>query len=397
MLLHHPIQQDLASSQAVVDVEIVIPVFNEAHSIEQCLRALTSYLSSSFPFTWRVTVADNASTDATWNTVRRLERAMPGVRGTHLDQKGRGRALKATWLASSARVVAYMDVDLSTDLAALLPLVAPLLSEHSDVAIGTRLAVGSRVQRGAKREFISRCYNALLHATLATHTTDAQCGFKAMRREVAAALLPLVEDDSWFFDTELLAVAERNGFRIAEIPVDWVDDPDSRVHVASTALDDLRGVVRLLRSFSAGHGVIEGRSLGADRPTPGLATQVVPFAAIGIATTILFAVIFVLLAPRIGLVAADVVALALATFANLAGNRRLTFAFRGPTGMARHYVAGVLVGAIPLSLNLIALGIASLVSAGSLSVALLAVTVANLMATALRFVLLRRWVFVTPR
>ena len=138
-----------------------------------------------------------------------------------------------------------MDVDLSTDLAALLPLVAPLISGHSDVAIGTRLHRGSRVIRGPKREFISRCYNLILRGTLAARFSDAQCGFKAIRADVARELLPLVQDTGWFFDTELLVLAERSGLRIHEVPVDWVDDPDSRVNIVRRAKDDLKGVARV--------------------------------------------------------------------------------------------------------------------------------------------------------
>ena len=141
-----------------------------------------------------------------------------------------------------------MDVDLSTDLAALLPLVAPLLSGHSDLAIGSRLARGARVVRGAKREFISRCYNLILRASLAARFTDAQCGFKAIRADVAARLLPLVQDTGWFFDTELLVLAQRAGLRIHEVPVDWVDDPDSRVDIR------VHGNGRPARRRAAGQG-----------------------------------------------------------------------------------------------------------------------------------------------
>ena len=139
-----------------------------------------------------------------------------------------------------------MDVDLATGLDALLPLVAPMLSGHSDLAIGTRLAPGSHVVRGARREFISRGYNFIVRSALRSTCTDAQCGFKAMRREAAAELLPLVDDQAWFFDTEVLVTAQRLGLRIHEVPVDWVDDTDSRVEVVSTALQDLRGVWRML-------------------------------------------------------------------------------------------------------------------------------------------------------
>ena len=233
-------------------LDVVVPVYNEQAGLESCLRRLHAYLTAEFPYRFRVTVADNASTDGTLAVARRVAAQLPSVAVVHLDRKGRGRALRAVWSASDAPVLAYMDVDLSTDLAALAPLVAPLLSGHSDLAIGTRLARGSRVVRGTKREVISRGYNLILRGTLATRFSDAQCGFKAIRADVAAGLLPLVEDDGWFFDTELLVLAERSGLRIHEVPVDWVDDPDSRVDVVATAVADLRGVARVSRALATG-------------------------------------------------------------------------------------------------------------------------------------------------
>ena len=238
-----------AASPAPV-VDIVVPVYNEEADLESSVRRLRAYLDDRFPFASAITIADNASTDATWVIARRLADSMPGVRALHLDQKGRGRALRQAWLASEAPIVAYTDVDLSTDLDALLPLVAPLLSGHSQVSIGSRLARGARVTRGPKREFISRSYNLILRSVLRVGFRDAQCGFKAMRADVARLLLPEVRDQAWFFDTELLVLAERAGLRVHEVPVDWVDDPDSRVAIGSTALADLRGVWRLLRSRS---------------------------------------------------------------------------------------------------------------------------------------------------
>jgi glycosyltransferase involved in cell wall biosynthesis len=243
------------------DVEIVIPVYNEENALEGSLRRLHRYLTDRFPFDWTVTVVDNASTDGTWALACRLAGQLEGLRALHLDRKGRGLALRSAWAGSHATVVAYMDVDLSTDLDALLPLVAPLLSGHSDLAIGTRLARGARVVRGPKREVISRIYNLILKVTLHNRFSDAQCGFKAGRTEVVQELLPLVEDDGWFFDTELLALAEHNRLRIHEVPVDWVDDPDSRVDVVSTATGDLKGVMRLLHRFARGEGTISWPSV----------------------------------------------------------------------------------------------------------------------------------------
>ena len=233
-------------------VEIVIPVYNEEAGLAASVERLQAYLQSSFPLPARVTIADNASTDGTWAVAQGLAARLPGVQAVHLEQKGRGRALSTVWQASDATVVAYMDVDLSTDLNALLPLVAPLISGHSDVAIGSRLTRSSRVVRGARRELISRGYNLLLHATLRARFSDAQCGFKAIRSDCARRLLPLVEDTGWFFDTELLVLAERAGLRIHEVPVDWVDDPDSRVDIVSTAVADLRGMARVGRALATG-------------------------------------------------------------------------------------------------------------------------------------------------
>jgi glycosyltransferase involved in cell wall biosynthesis len=229
----------------IPEIDIVVPVKNEEHGLAPSVTRLVGYLRDAFPFTARVTIADNGSTDRTWLVACSLEKAFTEVRAVHFDLPGRGRALHEVWSSSDAELLAYMDVDLSTDLNALLPLVAPLLSGHSDIAIGTRLAHGSRVVRGPKREIISRCYNLLLRVALRVRFSDAQCGFKAIRACQARQLLPLVADRGWFFDTELLVLAERAGLRIHEIPVDWTDDTDSRVDIVDTALRDLRGMARV--------------------------------------------------------------------------------------------------------------------------------------------------------
>ena len=241
---------DLRAHEAVLDV--VVPVYNEETDLPRCVRRLHAHLTRAFPYSFRITIADNASTDRTLAVAHELARDLPRVRVVHLAQKGRGRALAAVWSASDAPVLAYMDVDLSTDLGGLLPLVAPLISGHSDAAIGSRLARGARVVRGPKREFISRSYNFILRTVLGVRFSDAQCGFKAVRRDAAQLLLPLVEDTGWFFDTELLVLAERAGLRIHEVPVDWVDDPDSRVDIVATAVADLKGVARVLGGLVSG-------------------------------------------------------------------------------------------------------------------------------------------------
>jgi len=230
----------------LLDVEIVIPVHNERLALEGSVRMLHGYLSATFPFSWQITIVEGASTDGTLQIARRLMYELPRVGAMHVPAKGRGRALRTAWSVSRAEVLAYIDVDLSTDLNALLPLVAPLLAGHSDLAIGTRLAPGARVIRSRRRELISRAYNRLLALALRAHFSDAQCGFKAIRAGAAAELLPLVQDGAGFFDTELLVLAQRRGLRIHEVPVDWVEGAGSRVDVVPTALADLRGVARLL-------------------------------------------------------------------------------------------------------------------------------------------------------
>lgn len=228
-------------------VDIVLPVLNEQRVLEGSVRRLLQRLDTMRGFDARIVVADNGSTDGTLEVAHRLARMVPGVSVTHLNVRGRGRALRQAWTRSTADVVAYMDIDLSTDLAALQPLLELVASGRADVATGSRLAPGARVTRGVRRELISRAYNALLRAALEMPVCDAQCGFKAVRASVARTLLPSIEDEEWFFDTELLVRAHHAGFRVAELPVRWVEDRDSRVRVVRTALADLRGVWRLRR------------------------------------------------------------------------------------------------------------------------------------------------------
>ena len=229
-------------------VDIVLPVLNEQRVLEASVRRLRGHLDALRGFDARIVIADNGSTDGTLDVARRLVQTLRGVTVTHLDMRGRGRALRQAWTESSADVVAYMDIDLSTDLAALQPLLELVASGRADVATGSRLAPGASVTRGLRRELVSRAYNALLHEAIDMPVRDAQCGFKAVRASVARALLPSIEDEEWFFDTELLARAQRAGYRVAELPVRWVEDRDSRVRVVRTALADLRGVRRLRRA-----------------------------------------------------------------------------------------------------------------------------------------------------
>jgi glycosyltransferase involved in cell wall biosynthesis len=235
-------------------VDIVVPVFDEQRTLVPNVEALLAYLRAEFPCRYRIVVADNASADATPSIGRELAERYPEVDYLRLETKGRGLALRIAWLTSDANVVSYMDVDLSTNLESFLPLVAPVLSGHSELAIGTRLGHNAHIRRRLRREVLSRGYNLLIHAAFRAKFSDAQCGFKAMRADVARALVPLVRDDGWFFDTELLLLAERNGLRIYEVPVDWIEDLDSRVDLTSTIAGDLTGLWRVRREFWRGRG-----------------------------------------------------------------------------------------------------------------------------------------------
>jgi len=350
-------------------VEIAIPVYNEEVALERSVRRLHTFCAESLPWSFRIVIADNASEDATAAIGERLAAEHDEVAYLRLSEKGRGRALRRVWSRSDADVLAYMDVDLSTGLEALLPLVAPLVSGHSDLAIGTRLARGARVVRGPKRELISRTYNRLLHLTLRSRFSDAQCGFKAGRASVVKALLPRVEDQAWFFDTELLVLAERSDLRIHEVPVDWVDDPDSRVDIVSTAVEDLRGIARLGGELSR-------------------------FALVGIASTLLYLLLFVAMRGAIAPLAANAAALALSALFNTAANRRFTFGRRGRAGLLTHHVQGLVVFGLCLALTTVALaGLEALAPGASRAVEVPVLVVANAAATLLRYFLLRLWVF----
>jgi glycosyltransferase involved in cell wall biosynthesis len=227
-------------------LDIVIPVYNEAHVLAASVEKLRSFLhETKFLYTWRVVIADNASTDRTLDVAQELSRQHDDVAAIHVPQKGRGRALKKAWLESDAGAMCYMDVDLSTDLSCLLPLANAVLKDGYDLATGSRMTRGSKITRSLRRETTSRGFIALIKLLFFSKLSDTQCGFKAITRQAARELLPLVENDEWFFDTELLLLAEKGGYRVKDIPILWIEDPDSRVNVRKTVLEDLRGLARM--------------------------------------------------------------------------------------------------------------------------------------------------------
>ncbi|MBC7231771.1 MAG: glycosyltransferase family 2 protein [Chloroflexi bacterium] len=229
-----------------VRVDVVIPVYNEEKDLERSVHTLQQFLREHVDYQWRIVIADNASRDRTLEIAQELSKRYPGeVTYIHLDQKGRGRALRKAWTESDADILSYMDVDLSTDLSAFPPLINSLIDSEYDVAIGSRLKKGAQVQRGLKREIISRIYNLIIKLMFCNKFSDAQCGFKAVTRRAVREIVPLIKDQAWFFDSELLLLAERLGYKIYEVPVKWRDDPDSRVNILNTAWEDIKGLFRV--------------------------------------------------------------------------------------------------------------------------------------------------------
>ncbi|KUN89176.1 bifunctional glycosyltransferase family 2/GtrA family protein [Streptomyces griseoruber] len=404
-----PVDRVLLPDAGTATVDIVVPVHNEERALPGCLRTLHARLSEGFPFPWRITVADNASTDDTLATARRLADELPGVGVVHLDRKGRGLALRTVWGASDADIVAYMDVDLSTGLDGLLPLVAPLASGHSDLAIGSRLAPGARTVRGPRREFVSRCYNGIIRLTHGVRFSDAQCGFKAARTEVLRPLLKVTRDDAWFFDTELLLLAEHNGLRVHEVPVDWVEDVDTRVDVVSTATDDLRGLWRMARLKASGGARVDVRP----RPAPSaehpdailapatgrgvLSWEVGCFIAIGVVSTVGQALLYWLARGWWTPAVANLVSLFVLTVLNTEANRRLTFRHSSTAPARAHLGAGGLFVLGYLVTSGAVLWFKWLDPGASPSAETAVLAAASVAVTGVRFATLRLAVFAGPR
>ena len=371
-------------------VEVAIPVFNEEAILEASTRRLRTYLDESFPFETTIRIVDNASTDCTAEVADHLANTLPGVSVLHLGEKGKGCAIRAAWSTSSAQIVCYMDVDLSTDLGALLPLVAPLLSGHSDVAIGSRFAAGAHVLRGARREVVSRVYNVLVRGALRPQFTDATCGFKAARRETATALLPLVRDDQWFFDTEFLVLAERSGFRIHEVPVDWVDDSDSRVHLSSVAKADLRGVLRLMHNRATGQErLVTVGEVGEHLHS----SQSTRYASVGIVSTIAYLTIFFLLRQPLGTYAANVVAMGVSTIGNTIAHAFFTFGSKSGVSVKQAATAGGLGFVTGVALTTLVLGLENALGVFTASSEVVAILIGIVASSSVRLILLRSFAY----
>lgn len=230
-----------------IKIDVVIPVYNEEKDLEKNTTYLYRFLDKNFfEFDWQIVIADNASIDNTLNLGKKLAQKFPKINVLHLDKKGRGRALKKAWSQSRADIVSYMDLDLSSDLHFFPKLIKYLTNGEADIAIGSRLKKSAQVTgRPLLREITSRSYNLIIKLMFFVHFQDAQCGLKALTREATQKILPLVKNNQWFFDTEILIIGEKAGFKIFELPIKWKDDPTSTVKVLKTAGEDIKGLVRL--------------------------------------------------------------------------------------------------------------------------------------------------------
>ncbi len=225
-------------------VLVVIPVYNEERVLLESMMTLTTFLDYHDNYNWQVVIADNASKDGTGDIGRIVSKRYPNISYLYIPRKGRGIALRTAWTNTDCDFVSYMDVDLSTSMKGLVRAVE-MLDAGAQIVVGNRLHAESGIKRCFKREFVSRSYNVVIRHTLGTHFHDAHCGFKTARRDVAQALLPYIEDNEWFFDTEFLFYAERLGYRIDEIPVIWIEDLNTKAKIFKDAKDDLQGLWRL--------------------------------------------------------------------------------------------------------------------------------------------------------
>ncbi|WP_344836657.1 GtrA family protein [Nonomuraea dietziae] len=375
-------------------VEVVVPVHNEQRALRASIERLHGYLAGSFPYGFRITIADNASSDTTWQIAQELcrvppggERRPPGGEGAGTGAAaGCGRPARPTWSATWTSTCPPTSTPSS-------PLVAPLLSGHSDLAIGTRLVRTANVVRGPKREFLSRTYNLLLRGVMGAGFSDAQCGFKAARTEIAQALLPLSRTRSGSSTPSCCSWPSGTACASTRWPVDWVDDLGQQ----GRHRQDGR---RRLRVHGPGWPARRCRArptcpcprASSRRGCPRAWRGSCPASwSSGIVSTLSYLLLYSLLRLVAPAYVANAVALFVTAVANTAANRRFTFGVKGSAGAIRHQVEGLIAFLVGLALT--TGGLALLPSGAPHRVELVAVIVANGLATLVRFLLLRVWVF----
>jgi len=232
----------------LVKIDIVIPVYNEAPILRKNVSRVVSFLELDSAYKdYKVIIVDNGSRDKTFEIAQELAVQYAKVNVIHLNQKGRGRALRKAWQESEADIVSYMDADLSTDLEAMHKLFNAIIIDGYDIAVGFRLSSVFRVKRTLVRSFLSYGYNLLIKIIWRIkELPDVQCGFKALTKNAADAIVPKIENQNWFFDTELLILAYRRRCKIKFIPVKWEERLNGKVKILDTVFEDIVGIVKLL-------------------------------------------------------------------------------------------------------------------------------------------------------
>lgn len=234
-------------SSTAPSVTIVIPVYNEEEIIAGTLDTLLSFLKrTEFPYPYRITVVDNASTDRTARMVTEFAAYNPETTLLKLAEKGKGRAVRAGWAQEKGGILAFMDADLSSDIGAFKALVDAIANGSADLSIGNRLGKNSKIVSTKKfRKIVSRIYNALVRAFLWTGIDDHQCGFKALSFETFTMLAPKLTETEFFLDTELIALVRKQGLSIHQEDIVWIDSATSKVSLFSDSLKMFLSVVRL--------------------------------------------------------------------------------------------------------------------------------------------------------
>lgn len=236
-------------------IEITIPILNEEATLDAQVRKARHFIENNLRDFAQITLvlADNGSTDATPDIARSLEQELTGIRYLRLEQRGVGRALKASWGQSKAEIVGYMDLDLATDLRYLRPALEKLSNDQADIVTGSRLAKGARViGRSPLRNFTSRCFNLIVKKMFRIAFSDGMCGFKFLKRSCLENLRNAgAVSDGWFFATEILVTGEYLGYRVYDLAVEWTDDPNSKVKIGKLAIEYLKAMQVLRRRLPA--------------------------------------------------------------------------------------------------------------------------------------------------
>lgn len=231
-------------------VEFCLPIYNEEKIIEKNVLKIVNFCKEkNLPFNWRVIIVNNGSKDNSLAISQKLSADNKQIGYTTILEPGRGQALKKYWLTSNADVVAYMDADLAVSLNNIIDLINPFVNNEADLVIGSRMMPGATIKRSFIRELISQSCNILYRLIIGNNISDTQCGFKAIKTEVFKKIAPYIEDNKWFFDTEIISFTHHLGYKIKEVPVNWeenrYDERKSKVNLLKDSFIHLKNLLRL--------------------------------------------------------------------------------------------------------------------------------------------------------